>query len=161
MTFDAPFWALVSLILFFGVIIYMKVPKTIAGSLDKRADGIRSELDQAAKLRLEAEVLLKEYQRKAKAAEAEAGEIIDQARREADALSIEAKRRMEEYVASRTRLAEQKIAQAEAQALQEVRALSADVAISAAERILAARVKAGAGESLIAKSIGDVKSKLN
>jgi F-type H+-transporting ATPase subunit b len=161
MTFDAPFWALVSLILFFGVIIYMKVPKTIAGSLDKRADGIRSELDQAAKLRLEAEVLLKEYQRKAKAAEAEAGEIIDQARREADALSIEAKRRMEEYVASRTRLAEQKIAQAEAQALQEVRALSADVAISAAEKILAAHVKAGAGESLIAKSIGDVKSKLN
>ena len=159
--FDAPFWALLSLIIFFGVLIYLKVPRTIAGSLDKRADAIRSELDRAATLRAEAEALLKEYQRKAKAAEAEAGEIINQARREADALSVEAKRRMEEYVASRTRLAEQKIAQAEAQALQEVRALSADVAIAAAEKILAARVKGAGGEALIARSIGDVKAKLN
>jgi len=159
--FDAPFWALVSLIIFFGVLVYMKVPRAIAGSLDKRADTIRNELDQAKKLREEAEALLKEYQRKARAAEQEAGEIVEQAKREAAALAVEGKRRMEEYVASRTRIAEQKISQAESQAVQEVRALSADVAIAAAEKILAERVKGADGDALIARSIGDVKSKLN
>jgi F-type H+-transporting ATPase subunit b len=161
MELDAPFWALVSLVLFFAVVIYMKVPRTIAGSLDKRANTIKNELDQAQKLRAEAEALLKEYQGKARAAEAEAGLIIEQARREAAALATEAKKRTEEYVASRTRLAEQKIAQAETQAIQEVRALSADVAVKAAETILAARVRGGAGDALIARSIGDVKAKLN
>jgi len=159
--FEAPFWALVSLILFFGVVIYMKVPRAIAGSLDKRADAIRNELDQAKKLRVEAEALLLEYQRKARAAETEAAEIVEQAQREAAALSGEARKRTEEYVAGRTRVAEQKIAQAEAQAIQEVRALSAEVAIAAAEKILAVRVKGSNGDALIARSISDVKAKLN
>ncbi len=159
--FDAPFWALLSLIIFLGILVYLKVPGVITGALDKRGEGIRKDLDDARRLRGEAEALLAEYRKKAEEAEAEASAIIDQARREADALSVEAKQRMEEYVASRTRLAEQKIAQAEAQALQEVRALSADVAIAAAEKILADRVKGGAGEALIARSIEDVKSKLN
>ena len=161
MEFDAPFWALVSLVLFFAVIIYLKVPGTLAKSLDNRAKAIRDELDQAKRLREEAQELLAEYQRKAREAEAEAEEIVDQARREADALSAEAQRRLEDYVAGRTRLAEQKISQAEAQALQEERALSADVAIAAAEKILLQRVKGEAGEQLIARSIGDVKAKLN
>ncbi|CAN5154059.1 F0F1 ATP synthase subunit B [soil metagenome] len=159
--FDAPFWALVALILFFALIIYLKVPGTVAKSLDNRAKGIRDELAQAKRLREEAQELLAEYQRKAREAEAEAEEIVDQARREAQALTAEAPKRLADYVASRTRLAEQKIAQAEAQALAEVRSLSADVAISAAEKILGKRVKAGAGEDLIARSIGDVKAKLN
>ena len=159
--FEAPFWALVALILFFGVLIYMKVPGTLAGSLDKRAADIRKELDEARRLREEAEALLAEYQRKARDAASEAAQIIDQAKREADALGAEASRRMEDYVAGRTRMAEQKIAQAEAQAIQEVRSLSADVAIAAAEKILAAKVKGDAADALIQKSIGDVRAKLN
>jgi F-type H+-transporting ATPase subunit b len=159
--FDAPFWALVALIIFFAIIIYMKVPKTVAGSLDKRAAGIRNELDEARRLREEAEALLSQYQRKAKEAEAEAAGIIEQAKREADALAGEARQRMEDYVASRTKMAEQKIAQAEAQAVQEVRALSADVAVDAAQRILAAKTKGEAGAALIEKSIADVKAKLH
>jgi F-type H+-transporting ATPase subunit b len=159
--FDAPFFALVGLVLFFAILIYMKVPRTLAGALDKRASAIRDELDAARRLREEAEALLADYRRKAREAETEAGEIVEQARREADALAIEAKKRIEDYVASRTKMAEQKIAQAETQALQEVRALSADIAISAAERILAAKVKGGAGDALIAKAITDVKTRLN
>ncbi len=159
--FDAPFWALVALIIFLGVVIYLKVPGLITSTLDKRAQSIRDELEQARKLREEAQALLAEYQRKAREAETEAEEIIDQAKREAEALSGEARTRMQEYVAGRTKMAEQKIAQAEAQALQEVRALSADVAIAAAQRILGERVKGPAGASLIEKAIGDVKSKLN
>jgi F-type H+-transporting ATPase subunit b len=158
---EAVFWATIGLVIFLGLMVYLKVPATVTQSLDKRAVTIREELDHARKLREEAQTLLAEYQRKAREAETEAGEIIDQAKREADALGIEAKRRMEDYITSRTKLAEQKIAQAEAQALQEVRALSADVAVAAAEKILAARVKGEAGDALIARAIGDVKAKLN
>jgi len=158
---DAPFWALFSLIVFLGLMIYLKVPGWVASSLDRRAAGIRTELDQARKLREEAQALLADYQRRAREAEVEAEEIIDQARREAEALSVEAKKRMEEYVAGRTKMAEQKIAQAEVQALDEVRALSADVAIAAAEKLLAERTKGEAGAALIDKAIGEVRSKLN
>ena len=159
--FDAPFWALVSLIVFIGLMVYLKVPGQITSALDRRAGSIRNELDQARRLREEAQALLADYQRRAREAEVEAEEIIDQAKREAGALAAEAKKRMEEYVAGRTKLAEQKIVQAEAQALQEVRALSADVAISAAEKILAARTKGAAGAALIDQAIGEVRTKLN
>lgn len=158
---DATFWALVALILFFVLLVYLKVPGQITSALDKRAETIRKELDEARRLREEAQALLADYQRKGREAESEAEEIVDQAKREADALTAEAGRRLEEYVASRTRQAEQKIAQAEAQALQEVRVLSADVAVAAAEKILGARVKGATADGLIARSISDVKSKLN
>jgi len=161
MTFDAPFWALVALILFFALIVYMKVPRTINSSLDARAEGIRKELDEAKRLRIEAEALLAEYKKKAASAEADAREIVEQAKREAAALAAEARQRTEDYVAGRTKLAADKIAQAEHQAVQEVRALSADVAIAAASQILAARVKGAEGEALLAKAIGDVKAKLH
>jgi F-type H+-transporting ATPase subunit b len=158
---DPAFWALVALVAFFALIIYLRVPRTVAGALDARAETIRAELDTARRLREEAEALLAEYGRKAENAEREAAEIVDQARREAVALGDEARKRMEEYVAGRTRMAEQKIAQVEAQALQEVKALSAEVAIAAAERILSTKVKGQVAERLIAKAITDVKAKLN
>jgi F-type H+-transporting ATPase subunit b len=158
---DATFWALVGLILFLALIVYMKVPGQIAGALDKRAETIRTELDQARKLREEAQALLAEYQRKAREAEAEVEEIIDQAKREAEAFGVEARKKVEDYVASRTRMAEDKIAQAEAQALHEVRSLSADVAIAASQRILAARARGATAEALINRAIDDVKAKLH
>jgi F-type H+-transporting ATPase subunit b len=152
---------LVAFVIFLGLMVYLRVPGVVTATLDKRADAIRKELDDARRLREEAQTLLAEYQRKGREAEAEAEEIIDQAKREAEALAADATRRLDDYVASRTRIAEQKIAQAETQALQEVKALSADVAIAAAERILGAKVKGPAGDALITRSIGDVKSKLN
>jgi F-type H+-transporting ATPase subunit b len=158
---DAAFWALAGLVLFFALIVYMKVPGMIGSSLDQRADAIRGELEQARKLREEAEALLADYKQRAAEAEGEAASIVDHAKREAEALTVEARRRMEEYVTSRTRLAEQKIAQAEQQAVQEVRALSADVAVAAAEKLLAARVKGETAAALVEKAIGDVKAKLN
>ena len=158
---DATFWALVGLVIFLGIVVYLGVPKQIGSGLDRRAATIQDELDQARKLREEAEALLAEYTRKAAAAEGEASAILDQAKREAAAMTVDARQRMEEYVAGRTKVAEQKIAQAEVQAMQEVRALSADVAIAAAEALLQARVKGEAAASLIDKAIGDVRTKLN
>ena len=158
---DATFWALIGLILFFAVIIYMKVPAKLTGALDNRAETIRTELEQARRLREEAQALLAEYQRKAREAEAEVEEIIDQAKREAEAFGMDARKRVEDYVASRTKMAEGKIAQAEAQAIREVRSLSADVAIAASQRILTARARGAAAEGLIKQAIDDVKAKLH
>jgi F-type H+-transporting ATPase subunit b len=158
---DPTFWALVGLILFFALIIWMKVPGKLTSALDNRADTIRTELEQARRLREEAQALLAEYQRKAREAEAEVEEIIDQAKREADAFGSEARKRVADYVASRTRMAEEKIAQAEAQAIREVRARSADVAIAASQRILAARARGATADGLIKQAIEDVKSKLH
>ena len=158
---DAAFWALVALVLFLGLVLYLKVPAIVGAALDARVEAIRTELDEARKLREEAQAVLAEYQRRAREAESEAEEIVDQAKREAEALTVDAHRRMEDYVASRTRLAEQKIAQAEAQALQEVRSLSADVAVAAAETVIAARIKGETADALVAKSIRDIESKLH
>ncbi len=161
MGFDATFFALVGLILFLLLLIYLGVHKTMAKALDNRAASIAKELDEAKRLREEAAQLLAEYQKKARDAEVEARGIVDQASREAAALAEEAKARMEDYVTRRTKMAEDKITQAETVALQEVRSLSADVAIAAAEKILSAKLKGEAAAGLVEKAIGEVRSRLN
>lgn len=161
MEFDATFFALVGLVLFLALVGYLGVHKTIGKALDKRSELIAKELDEAKRLREEAAALLAQYQKKAKDAEVEARTIVDQATREAAALAEEAKTRMEDYVTRRTKMAEDKITQAEHQALQEVRSLSADVAIAAAEKILASRLKGQAADDLVTSAIADVKNRLN
>jgi F-type H+-transporting ATPase subunit b len=155
------FWALVGLILFVGVVLYFRVPRLVASSLDKRAATIKNELDEARRLREEAQALLAEYQRKAREAEHEAEDIVQQARREAAAYATEAMQRTDEYVARRTKIAEQKIAQAESVALNEVRALSAELAVAAAEQILKAKVTGPDAEKLVADAIGEVRTRLH
>ncbi|MEH6726671.1 MAG: F0F1 ATP synthase subunit B [Hyphomicrobiales bacterium] len=159
--FDATFWALVGLILFLALIIYVKVPGKIAEGLDKRSNDIRTELEEARRLREEAQALLAEYQRKQREAEREAEDIIGQAQREAKAMAKEAKAKLEAYVTRRQKQAEDKISQAEAQAVQDVRTRSVDVAIQAAEAIITDKVSGKVADELIGKSIKDVAAKLN
>ncbi|MCO4318524.1 F0F1 ATP synthase subunit B [Phyllobacterium sp. 21LDTY02-6] len=161
MHFDATFYALVGLIIFLALVVYLKVPGTVGKSLDARADKIRDELEEARRLREEAQSLLAEYQRKRKEAEKEAGEIVAIAQREAHGLLDEAKQKTEEYVARRTKLAEQKIAQAELEAVNEVRATAVDVAIAAAGKVLADKVDAKTSAELFKSSLTEVKSRLN
>jgi F-type H+-transporting ATPase subunit b len=158
---DATFWALVALVIFIGIIAYMKVPGMIGKSLDDRADRIRAELDEARRLREEAQQLLAEYQRKRTDAEKEAGDIVAAAKREADLLLAEAHTRTEEYVARRAALAELKIGQAEREAVNEVRASAVDIAVEAARALLADKIDAKAGAELFKASLQEVKSKLN
>lgn len=158
---DATFWALVALLVFLGIVVYVKVPGMIARSLDARAERIRHELDEARRLREEAQQLLAEYQRKRKEAEKEAADIVAAAKREADMLAEEARQRTEEYVARRTTLAENKIAQAEQDAVDEVRARAVDIAVEAAGRLLADRVDAKVGGELFKAALKDVRGKLH
>ena len=158
---DATFWATVALFIFFAVVFYLKVPGLVAKSLDDRAERIRNELDQARKLREEAQEVLAEYQRRRKEAEKEADDIVASAEHEAALMVEEAKQKTDDYVARRTALAEQKIAQAERDAVNEVRAQAADIAVEAARRLLESKVDAKLSGDLFKSSLADVKTKLN
>jgi F-type H+-transporting ATPase subunit b len=157
----AEFWVAVAFIGFVGLLVYYKVPGMVTKALDDRADAIRSELDEARRLREEAQQLLADYQRKSREAEQEAASIIAQAKREAEALASETRKGLAETLERRTKLAEEKIARAEAQALGEVRSAAVDSAISAAERILKSKVTPDVNSRLVDQSIGDLKGKLN
>ncbi|WP_274629861.1 F0F1 ATP synthase subunit B [Arvimicrobium flavum] len=158
---DATFWATVALVIFLALVIYMKVPGTVGKSLDDRAGRIANELEEARRLREEAQQLLAEYQRKRKEAEKEAVDIVDAAKREAASLVEEAHKKTEEYVARRTAMAEQKIGQAERDAVNEVRATAVDIAVEAARKVLEGTVDAKASASLFSSSVQELKSKLN
>ncbi|MER8518664.1 MULTISPECIES: F0F1 ATP synthase subunit B [unclassified Mesorhizobium] len=157
----ATLWATVALVIFLGIAIYIKVPGMIAKALDARADKISSELEEARRLREEAQQLLGQYQRKRKEAEQEAAAIVAAAKREADMLAAEAHKKTEDYVARRTALAEQKIGQAEREAIGEVRTSAVDIAVEAARALLAGKIDAKAGADLFNASLQDLKSKLN
>ena len=154
-------WVAVAFVIFVGILLRLGVPNLLFKVLDDRSARIRAELDEALKLRREAEGVLAEYRRKQSEAEKVAESIILNARGEADRMAAEAKAKVEEFVARRTRMAETKIAQAEAQALADVRAAAADAAIAAAEAILVKSTRGRAAESLISQGISELKTKLN
>ncbi|MEQ8267230.1 MAG: F0F1 ATP synthase subunit B [Parvibaculum sp.] len=155
------FWVLISFLGFVGLVIYYKVPGMVAALLDKRAADIAAELDEARRLREEAQQLLASYQRKQREAMKEAEDIITQAKAEAEQLAKETRANMETQVERRTKLAEDKIAQAETQAINDVRATAAEVAIGAARRVIADKVDASKDAQIIEKSISELASKLH
>ena len=154
-------WVAVAFVIFLGVLCYFGVHRTLIEALDKRAARIKEELDEARRLKDEAQKLLDEYRRKQAEAHGEAQAIVAGAEAEAERLAAEAKTKVEEFVARRTRLAETKIAQAEAQALADVRAAAAEAAVAAAEKILAQSAKGQVADDLLVRGIDDVKRKLN
>ncbi len=158
---EAETWVALAFVLFVAGLGYIGVHRMLAKSLDERADRIKAELDEARKLKDEAAKLLADYQRKRQEAEGEAQEIIAGAKAEAERLAAEAKAKIEEFVARRTKMAEIKIAQAEAQAAADVRAAAAGAAVAAAEKILAEETKGKLANELLAKGIEDVRKKLN
>jgi F-type H+-transporting ATPase subunit b len=161
MIFEPEFWVAVAFVILIAIFGYIGVHRMIAKSLDDRAVRIKGELDEARRLKDEAAQLLAEYQRKWHTAEKEAEDIIAGAKAEAERLATEAKAKIEDFVTRRTKLAETKIAQAEAQAAADVRSAAADAAVAAAEKILSAEAKGNLAAELIAKGIEDVRKKLN
>ena len=157
----AEFWVAVAFVAFVAILVYYKVPKLVAKALDERADAIRKDLDEARHLREEAQSLLADYQKKHRNVGQEAEAIIDLARREAEALAHETRVALKQTLERRTKLAEDKIARAEAQAIDEVRASAVDVAVAAAEKILREKMAGSGGAALIDQSIRDLKGRLN
>jgi F-type H+-transporting ATPase subunit b len=154
-------WVAIAFLIFLGILAKVGVPSLLFKALDDRSARIKAELDEAVRLRKEAQDVLAEYKRRQDEAEKTAESIIHNAGVEAERLAAEAQTKVEEFIARRTRMAENKIAQAEAQALADVRAAAADVAVAAAEALLVSTTKGAAAESLVSQGIADLKSKLN
>ena len=156
----ATIWATIALVIFIGIMIYFGLPKMITKMLDQRIAQIESELAEAKRLREEAEALLVYYERKRVAAEGEAASIVTAAQDEAKRLAEEAQVALTDLIARRTRSVEDKIAQAEAQALGEVRARAADLTVEAARIVLSKQMESK-GDEIVSKAIKDVGTQLN
>jgi F-type H+-transporting ATPase subunit b len=161
MFYEPEFWVAVAFVILMGVFAYFGIHRTVLKALDHRSDRIKAELDDARRLKEEATKLLAEYQARRASAEREAQDIITSARADAERIAAEAKTKMEDFVARRTKTAESKIALAEAQALADVRAAAAEAAVTAASSILSQSVKGGVADDLLAKGIAEVREKLN
>ncbi len=158
---DPTFWAFVGLLIFVGIIVYMKVPKTITKSLDDRAAKITSELAAAEALRREAEAKLAEVQKRAAEAEADARAIVDAARREAGQLANAAEAALVARIASREKLAEERIARAESDAIRDVKLAAVNTASKAAAAILTEQLSGKAADDEFAKSLASVTRALS
>jgi F-type H+-transporting ATPase subunit b len=161
MIYEAEFWVAVAFVVLMGVFAYFGIHRTVLNALDHRGERIKAELDDARRLKEEAEKLLAEYKARHAKAEAEAQDIIAAAKAEAERIAAEAKTKLEDFVTRRTKTAESKIALAEAQALADVRAAAANAAIAAASTILSQSVKGEVADKLLTKGIAEVKAKLN
>ena len=140
---SAELWVLIGLLVFIGIVVAAGVPKMAAKALDDKAAKIQSELDEAARLRAEAEAMLAQIRQEKAEAEAQAADMLAAAEADARRIEAEAKAKLEETLARRQALAERRIAQAEAQATAEVKAAAADLAAKAAQDILTARLPHG------------------
>jgi F-type H+-transporting ATPase subunit b len=158
---EGEFWVGVAFFGFVGVVLYYRAPAMIAKALDERAARIRNELDEARRLREEAQALLAEYQRKRRDAEGEAEEIITLAREEAERYAEETRATLQEAVERRLQATEAKIELAESQAVDEVRTAAANAAVRAAETVISKTLDAKMRADLVASSIKEVKDKLH
>jgi len=161
MFYEPETWVAIAFVILMIVFGYFGVHRTLLTALDHRAERIKAELEDARRLKDEANKLLGEYKARRTSAEREAEEIIASAKAEAERIAAEAKTKMEDFVARRTKTAESKIALAEAQALADVRAAAANAAVTAASSILSHSVKGSVADDLVSKGIAEVRSKLN
>ena len=158
---DPTFWAAVAFVILLAILFYFKVHKQMLGQLDARAARIKDHLDEAQTLREEAQKTLADYQRKQREAITETEQIIEHAKEEAQRLREQAEADLQHALARRREAAEEKIAQAEAAALKEVRNKAIDVAMAATAKLLAEEVKPAQAQALIDESIEDLSEKLN
>lgn len=158
---NTDFVVLLAFLVFIGVLVYFKVPALLGGMLDKRAENIRSELDEARALREEAQTLLASYERKQQEVAEQSERIVAHAKEEAELAALEAKKALEASIARRLHAAEDQIASAEAAAVKEVRDTAVTVAVSAASDVIAKGMTSQDGAGLIDAAIAEVKSKLH
>ncbi|MFO7770142.1 F0F1 ATP synthase subunit B [Roseovarius gahaiensis] len=158
---NTDFVVLLAFLLFIGILLYFKVPTLISGMLDKRAEGIKSELDEARALREEAQTLLASYERKQKEVQEQADRIIAHAKSEANEAADQAKEDIKASIKRRLKAAEDQIASAESSAIREVRDEAVRIAIGAAKDVVAKNMTATDGNKLIDEAISEVDAKLH
>lgn len=158
---DTSFWAFLGLLAFFAILWRFGIHKVLATTLDARANTIRTELDEARRLREEAQEMLAKYERQQRDAASEAEEIVKKAKLDAEFIRENARKELAERIERRTVLAEQRIAQAEAQAAKDVKALAADIAVEAAAKLLTEKLTKTQRNALVKDAAGQLAERLN
>lgn len=154
-------WVSLAMLVVVAIVIWKRVPAAIGAALDKKIAGIRAQLDEASRLRAEAEAIRAEYEGKAAAAASDAASIVAHAHAEAQAIVAKAKADAETLVERRGRMAEDKIAAAERTAIAELRAKAASAAATAAATLLEQRFDATTDKDLVDRTISGLGQRAN
>ncbi|MDO5646854.1 F0F1 ATP synthase subunit B [Paracoccus sp. (in: a-proteobacteria)] len=158
---NTDFIVLISFLVFVGILVYFKIPQLLGNLLDKRADGIRKDLDEARRIREEAQEIYANYERRQREVSTQADQIVTNARREAEAQAAKAKADLKTSIERRLQAAQDQISSAENDAVRAVRDRAVAVAVAAASEVLAKQVGAGQRGAGIDEAIDDVARRLN
>ncbi|MGX9355240.1 F0F1 ATP synthase subunit B [Roseobacteraceae bacterium S113] len=158
---NTDFVVLIGFLVFVGIVFYFKVPAMLGGMLDKRAEGIRDEIDEARAIREDAQSLLASYERKQLEVQEQADKIVTAAKSEAAAAAEKAKEDLKASIARRLAAAEDQLASAEASAVKEVRDQAAAIAVAAAQEVVAGQMTAKDGSAMIDDAIKQVGAQLH
>ena len=160
MAIDATFWVAVSFIIFFGGLIYLKVPQKINEILNKLISDIKNEIDESEKLRTEAKALLDNAQKKLDSAQSVTDEILEQARKDSDNLVIELNDKFHKASEIKKKLTENKINQMKESAIKEIRDVSIKIAIDSVKKIINTSVDKSKLDALFQKNLDETKKEL-
>lgn len=160
MLHDPTFWVAIAFVIFVAL-TFKPLKNAMMGGLDKKIETIKAQVDEAARLREEAQSLLAEYERKQAKGAKHAEEIVAAARKEAEEAKTRSEADLKEALIRQEKSSLQKIEQAEEKAIQEVRSMAVDLAIAAATKLISERVDGKDGDALIEKAIDELPNKLH
>ncbi len=160
MAINATFWVAVSFVIFFGLLIYLKIPQKINDLLNKLISDIKNEIDESERLRNEAKILLDNAQKKLDGAERISNDIIEQAKKDSDQLIIELNDKFHKSSEIKKNLVKNKIIQMKEAAIKDIRDASINIAIDAAKKIISTSIDSSKLDSLFQKNLDETKEEL-
>ena len=160
MTIDATFWVAVSFFIFFGVLIYLKVPQKISNSLTDQINEMKKELDEAEKLKIEAKNLLSNYENKIDKSKKETREIINLAKKDSEKTILEITKKFHQIIENKKKNTEQKIVQMKENALKDIKNISVKISMEAVEHLIKNSIDKSKLEKLYIKSLEQAKTSL-
>ena len=160
MTIDSTFWVAVSFLIFFGGLVYLKVPQKINEILNKLISDIKNEINESEKLRTEAKTLLHNAQKKLNTAESVSGEILEQAKKDSDRLIIELHEKFHKSSEIKKNSAEAKITQMKEAAIKDIKNASVKIAVDSVKKIISTSVDKSKLDTLFQKNLDETKEEL-
>ena len=160
MVIDSTFWVAVSFVIFFGALVYLKVPQKVNEILNKLISDIKNEINESEKLRTEAKTLLDKAQKKLDTAQTVSDEILEQAKRDSDKMVIELNDKFHKTSEIKKNLAENKISQMKEAAIKEIKDASIKIAVDSVEKIITTSVDKSKLDALFQKNLDETKEEL-
>ena len=160
MAIDATFWVAISFIIFFGALVYLKIPQKVIELLDKMISDIKNEIDESEKLRIEAKTLLDNAQNKLDSAQSVSNEILQEAKKDSDKLIIELNDKFHKSSEIKKNLAENKISQMKEAAIKEIKDASIKIAVESVKKIITTSVDKSKLDAVFQKNLNETKEEL-